>query len=37
LPPAVLLGGAMLLTAAGWFAAARLIATPPLEALRAAG
>lgn len=35
LPPAALLGGALLVTASGWFAAARLIATPPLEALRA--
>ena len=35
LPLAALLGGAALVTAAGWFAAARLIATPPLAALRA--
>ena len=35
--PAALLGGALLVTASGWFAAARLIATPPLEALRAGG
>ena len=35
LPPAALLGGALLVTASGWFAAARLIGTPPLEALRA--
>jgi putative ABC transport system permease protein len=34
LPPAALLGGAALVTAAGWFAASRLIAAPPLEALR---
>lgn len=37
LPPVALLGGALLVTASGWFAAARLIATPPLEALRAGG
>ncbi|WP_301101589.1 FtsX-like permease family protein [Propionivibrio sp.] len=35
LPPAALLGGAALVTAAGWFAAARLLGAPPLEALRA--
>jgi len=35
--PVALLGGALLVTASGWFAAARLIATPPLEALRAGG
>jgi putative ABC transport system permease protein len=37
LPPAALIGGALLVTGSGWFAAARLIATPPLEALRAGG
>jgi len=31
------LGGAVLVTVAGWFAAARLIDAPPLEALRAGG
>ena len=35
LPFAAMLGGAAVVTAAGWFAAARLIQTPPLEALRA--
>ena len=35
LAPAALLGGATLVTGAGWFAATRLIAAPPLEALRA--
>lgn len=35
LPLLALLGGAAIVTAAGWFAAARLIATPPLAALRA--
>jgi putative ABC transport system permease protein len=29
--------GALLVTAAGWFAAAKLMGTPPLEALRAGG
>lgn len=37
LPPAAMLGGAALVTAAGWFAAARLMGTPTLEALRAGG
>jgi len=37
LPFAAMLGGAVLVTAAGWFAAARLMDTPPLEALRAGG
>ena len=37
LPPAALLGGAALVTAAGWFAATRLLGAPPLEALRAGG
>ncbi len=37
LPPAAMLGGALLVTGAGWFAAARLIGAPPLEALRAGG
>ena len=37
LPLAALLGGAALVTAAGWFAAARLLGAPPLEALRAGG
>ena len=31
------LGGAALVTGAGWFAASRLIAAPPLEALRTDG
>lgn len=35
LPLAAMLAGAALVTAAGWFAAARLMGTPPLEALRA--
>jgi putative ABC transport system permease protein len=35
LAPAALLGGAALVTGAGWFAASRLIGAPPLEALRA--
>lgn len=35
LPLAAMLGGAVVVTAAGWLAAARLIRTPPLEALRA--
>lgn len=34
LPLVAMLAGAALVTAAGWFAAARLIDTPPLEALR---
>ena len=34
-PFAALLGGAALVTSAGWFAASRLIDAPPLEALRA--
>lgn len=37
LPLAAMLGGAALATAAGWFAAARLLGAPPLEALRAGG
>ena len=37
LPLAAMLGGAALVTVAGWFAAARLIGAPPLEALRAGG
>jgi putative ABC transport system permease protein len=37
LPLAALLGGAALVTGAGWFAAARLMRAPPLEALRAGG
>ena len=37
LPLAAMLGGAALVTAAGWFAAARLMGVPPLEALRAGG
>jgi len=37
LPLAAILGGAALVTAAGWFAAARLMGVPPLEALRAGG
>jgi putative ABC transport system permease protein len=37
LPLAALLGGAALVTAAGWFAAARLLGAPPLEALRTGG
>ena len=37
LPLAAMLGGALLVTAAGWFAAVRLMAAPPLEALRAGG
>jgi putative ABC transport system permease protein len=37
LAPAALVAGAALVTAAGWFAASRLIAAPPLEALRAGG
>ncbi|WP_153111558.1 ABC transporter permease [Propionivibrio limicola] len=34
LMPAAMAGGAVVVMAAGWFAAARLISTPPLEALR---
>jgi len=37
LPIYAMLGGAVLVTAAGWFTAARLIDAPPLEALRAGG
>jgi putative ABC transport system permease protein len=37
LPLAAMLGGAVLVTAAGWFAAARLMGAPPLEALHAGG
>jgi len=37
LPIYAMLGGAALVTGAGWFAAARLMDTPPLEALRAGG
>jgi putative ABC transport system permease protein len=37
LPFAALLGGAALVTAAGWFAASRLLGAPPLEALRSGG
>lgn len=37
LPPVAVLAGAALVTGAGWFAAARLMRTPPLEALRAGG
>lgn len=37
LPFAAMLGGATLITLAGWFAAARLLRSPPLEALRAGG
>jgi putative ABC transport system permease protein len=33
--PAALLGGALLVSAAGWLAASRLLRTPPMEALRA--
>ncbi len=33
--PAAMLGGAVLVTGAGWFAATRLMGTPPLEVLRA--
>ena len=35
--PAAMFSGAALVTAAGWFAAARLMDVPPLEALRAGG
>ena len=34
LPPLALLGGALLVSTAGWLAAARLLRTSPLEALR---
>lgn len=34
LPPVAMLGGALLVTGAGWFAAVRLLRTPPMEALR---
>jgi len=37
LPLVAMLGGAALVTGAGWFAAARLMGAPPLEALRAGG
>ena len=37
LPLAALLGGAALVTAAGWFAATRLLGAPPLDALRSGG
>jgi len=37
LPLAALLGGAALVTGAGWFATTRLLGAPPLEALRAGG
>ncbi|MFT3850094.1 MAG: FtsX-like permease family protein [Propionivibrio sp.] len=37
LPPVAVLAGAVLVTGAGWFAAARLMRAPPLEALRAGG
>jgi putative ABC transport system permease protein len=37
LPLAALFGGAALVTAAGWFAATRLLSAPPLEALRSGG
>lgn len=37
LPPAAVVAGALLVTGAGWFAAARLMRAPPLEALRAGG
>ena len=37
LPPVAMLGGAALVTAAGWLAASRLLGAPPLEALRAGG
>ena len=35
--PAAMLAGAAIVMGAGWFAAARLINAPPLEALRAGG
>ncbi|HNC27578.1 FtsX-like permease family protein [Accumulibacter sp.] len=34
LPPLAMIGGAALVTAAGWFAAARLLQAPPIEVLR---
>lgn len=34
LPPAAMLGGALLVTGAGWFAATRLLQVAPLETLR---
>ena len=37
LPFAAMLGGAALVTGAGWLAATRLLGAPPLEALRAGG
>ncbi len=37
LPGLAVLGGAAVVIAAGWFAAARMLAVPPLEALRAGG
>ena len=37
LPLTAMLGGAVLVTCAGWFAATRLLGAPPLEALRAGG
>ena len=37
LPPVAMLGGALLVTAAGWLAASRLIRMPPLTVLRAGG
>ena len=37
LPLAAALAGAALVTAAGWFAATRLLDAPPLEALRSGG
>lgn len=37
LPVYAVLGGAAVVTAAGWFAASRMLAVPPLEALRAGG
>ena len=37
LVPLAALGGALLVCAAGWLAARRLLRTPPLEALRVGG
>ena len=37
LPPVAMLGGALLVTAAGWLAATRLLARPPLASIRAGG
>lgn len=37
LPLVATLGGAVLVTAAGWFAASRLLNVPPLDALRSGG